>query len=64
MVRPVRAIRRFNVQPVLPESLHPLRELAFNLRWSWHQETKELFRAIDPALWQDLPRRFVDGASY
>jgi starch phosphorylase len=53
-VRAVRAIRRFNVQPVLPESLHPLRELAFNLRWSWHQDTKELFRAIDPVLWQEV----------
>ncbi len=49
----MRAIRRFNVQPVLPEALLPLRDLALNLRWSWHAETKELFRAIDPALWQE-----------
>lgn len=54
MVPRVRAIRRFNVQPVLPEALHPLRDLALNLRWSWHTETKELFRAIDPLLWQEV----------
>ncbi len=48
----VRAIRRFIVQPVLPEPLRPLAELARNLRWSWHEETKEVFRAIDPDLWE------------
>lgn len=47
----MRAIRRFVVQPVLPEPLRPLEELATNLRWSWHQGTRELFRAVDPKLW-------------
>ena len=47
----MRAIRRFNVQPVLPEVLKPLGELAANLRWAWHSDTKQLFRAIDPHLW-------------
>lgn len=39
------------MQPVLPEPLTALGELAHNLRWSWHEETKELFRAIDPEKW-------------
>lgn len=47
----MRAIRRFTVQPVLPAPLKPLYDLAVNLRWFWHPETKELFRAIDPSLW-------------
>ena len=47
----VRAIRRFIVQPVLPEPLRPLAELARNLRWSWHEETQEVFRGVDPNLW-------------
>lgn len=47
----VRAIRRFTVRTVLPESLAPLGELATNLRWCWHQETKDLFESIDPDLW-------------
>ncbi|MFJ9405716.1 alpha-glucan family phosphorylase [Streptomyces sp. NPDC101393] len=44
----MKAIRRFTVRPVLPESLRPLGDLAHNLRWSWHPETRELFRAVDP----------------
>ena len=47
----MRAIRRFIVQPVLPTPLRPLAELARNLRWSWHEETIEVFRAVDPDLW-------------
>ncbi|MFG2560268.1 alpha-glucan family phosphorylase [Streptomyces sp. NPDC048496] len=45
----MKAIRRFTVRPVLPDSLQPLSDLARNLRWSWHTETRELFRAVDPA---------------
>jgi starch phosphorylase len=48
----VKAIRRFTVRTVLPEPLRPLGELAQNLRWSWHQETRELFRGVDPQGWQ------------
>ncbi|MDF0375639.1 MULTISPECIES: alpha-glucan family phosphorylase [Streptomyces] len=44
----MKAIRRFTVRPVLPEPLRPLSDLARNLRWSWHTETQELFRAVDP----------------
>jgi glycogen phosphorylase len=47
----VRAIRRFTVRAALPESLAPLRDLTLNLRWSWHEETRDLFAAIDPAGW-------------
>lgn len=48
----VKAIRRFSVRPVLPEPLRPLSELARNLRWSWHPETRELFQAVDPEGWR------------
>lgn len=47
----MKAIRRFTVRPVLPEPLRPLSDLARNLRWSWHAETRDLFRSVDPALW-------------
>jgi glycogen phosphorylase len=47
----VRAIRRFTVRPVLSEPLEPLGELAGNLRWSWHQQTQDLFASVDPAAW-------------
>ncbi|MGH3323759.1 MAG: alpha-glucan family phosphorylase, partial [Streptomyces sp.] len=48
----MKAIRRFSVHPVLPEPLRPLSELARNLRWSWHPETRQLFRSADPDGWQ------------
>ncbi|MFD1830203.1 alpha-glucan family phosphorylase [Streptomyces desertarenae] len=48
----MKAIRRFSVRPVLPEPLRPLSDLAHNLRWSWHPETRELFRAVDPDGWR------------
>lgn len=48
MVEYVKAIRRFTVRPVLPDPLQPLSDLARNLRWSWHTETRELFQAVDP----------------
>ncbi|MFC8964029.1 glycosyltransferase family 1 protein [Streptomyces sp. NPDC057094] len=47
----MKAIRRFTVRPVLPEPLHPLSDLARNLRWSWHAETRDLFQSVDPARW-------------
>jgi starch phosphorylase len=47
----VKAIRRFTVRPVLPEVLHPLSDLARNLRWSWHAETRDLFQSVDPERW-------------
>ena len=48
----MRAIRRFVVRPVLPEVLKPLGDLARNLRWCWHPETQDLFRSVDPQLWE------------
>ncbi|MGK5557376.1 alpha-glucan family phosphorylase [Actinomadura kijaniata] len=50
----MKAIRRFTVRTVLPEPLVPLEELILNLRWSWHHETLDLFRSVDPALWETV----------
>ncbi|MFD4723595.1 glycosyltransferase family 1 protein [Streptomyces seoulensis] len=47
----MKAIRRFTVRPVLPEPLRPLSDLARNLRWSWHAETRDLFQSVDPGHW-------------
>ncbi len=49
MIRPIATI---NVVPNLPESLARLRELAYNLRFAWDQETSTLFRRLDPDLWR------------
>ncbi|QDZ14068.1 alpha-glucan family phosphorylase [Humibacter ginsenosidimutans] len=48
----MKAIRRFTVRAVIPESLHALDELAGNLRWSWHQPTRDLFRHVSEQLWR------------
>ncbi len=37
---------------MLPESLSALGELAANLRWSWHEPTRELFAHIAPTIWR------------
>jgi starch phosphorylase len=50
----VKAIRRFTVRTVLPEPLQPLEELVLNLRWSWRHETLDLFRSVDPELWESV----------
>ena len=47
----MRAIRRFTVRTVLPQSIGSLGELALNLRWSWHPPTRDLFASIDARRW-------------
>ena len=50
MVKPVAQV---DVKPSLPPSLERLRELAYNLRWSWDHETIALFRRLDRDLWTE-----------
>lgn len=47
----MRAIRKFTVRTSLPERLGRLDTLASNLRWSWHEPTRELFREISLDGW-------------
>ena len=47
----MKALRSFTVRPSLPAELSALAELAFNLRWSWDDQTRDLFRWVDPDLW-------------
>jgi glycogen phosphorylase len=46
-------IGRFNVIPTLPEKLEPLREIVYNLLWSWEHDAIELFRRLDRKLWEE-----------
>src|SRR5881394_2406250 len=41
----------YNVTPILPAALEPLRELSFNLWWTWEPAARRLFRQLDPELW-------------
>jgi len=45
-------IRTFIVRPSLPASLEPLRDLAYNLWWTWSPQARELFRRLDVELWE------------
>src|SRR5438552_9769346 len=41
----------YNVTPTLPAVLEPLREMSFNLWWTWEPSARRLFRQLDPELW-------------
>ncbi|MFN8180033.1 MAG: alpha-glucan family phosphorylase [bacterium] len=47
----MRPHQSFSVVPHLPASLERLRELAWNLRFSWDPGTCEVFRMMDADLW-------------
>jgi starch phosphorylase len=38
-------------QPIPPQGLAALTELAMDLRWTWNHSGDELWRRLDPALW-------------
>ncbi|HWH91042.1 MAG TPA: alpha-glucan family phosphorylase, partial [Candidatus Binatia bacterium] len=41
----------YNVTPILPPALEPLRQMSFNLWWTWEPAARRLFRHLDPELW-------------
>ncbi len=47
----MRPVAKYTVVSSIPESLHRLTELAYNIRWSWDHETIDLFRRMDRDLW-------------
>src|SRR3972149_60685 len=62
------------VLPSVPPALARLRELAFNLRWSWDNNTIDLFRRLERDLWETtghnpvamlgaLPQTILDAAA-
>src|SRR5512136_2726086 len=48
----IKPAHTFTIIPKLPGSLERLRELAYNLRWSWNHDTIALFRRLDSDLWE------------
>lgn len=48
----MKPVGRFTVIPKLPPSLEKMRDLAYNLRWSWNHDTISLFRRLDSDLWE------------
>ncbi len=53
---------KIKVTAVIPEQLKRLKDIAYNLWWSWNSEAIDLYREIDLALWEKLgknPVRFL-----
>lgn len=47
----MRPLITFDVLPKLPPALEPLREMVFNLWWTWEPLARRLFRCMDVELW-------------
>ncbi|MBN2355963.1 alpha-glucan family phosphorylase [candidate division KSB1 bacterium] len=45
-------IQKYKVIASLPKELNELRELAYNLYWTWDHEIRNLFRRLDRELWE------------
>ena len=50
----MRSLQSFSVRPALPPELSPLERLAMNLRWSWDEPTRDLFRWVDTDAWEAM----------
>ncbi|MBU0507960.1 alpha-glucan family phosphorylase [bacterium] len=48
----VKPLAILEVVPAIPEPIAGLRELAYNLLWSWNPDIAALFRSLDPETWQ------------
>ena len=49
----IKYLGSFNVVPSLPENLESLREIAYNLFWTWNNDAVQLFRRLDRKLWEE-----------
>jgi starch phosphorylase len=47
-------LRHFTVIPRLPPALERLRDIAYNLWWSWSPPGEELFARLDGGLWEEV----------
>ena len=48
----MKILGRVGVFPTIPQSLSRLHELAYNMWWSWNPSAQELYRRLDPAVWE------------
>ena len=60
----IKHIRTFQVFPSLPKPIAFLGVLSRNLWWSWKQDAIELFRRVDPRLWEECGRNPILFATH
>ncbi len=46
------SLKKYKVVPSLPVELSSLREIAYNLYWTWDHDLRNLFRRLDRDLWE------------
>lgn len=49
----MRPIHTFTITPKLPDRVQGLKEVAYNLLWSWNNDSIDLFRRLDADLWEE-----------
>ena len=59
-MRSLKYAHSFEVVRELPPELEGLKELAYNLRWTWHHDTQQLFRDADAELWRATDQNPVE----
>ena len=58
--------KKILVQNTLPNELLPLKELAFNLWWSWNYKATNMFASVNPTKWKSFeynPVKLVESLS-
>ena len=58
--------RAFTAVVNLPHKIERLRELAYNLWWTWHPKSRSLYISLDPKVWQQMgnnPVRMLENVS-
>ena len=49
----MRPLYSFTISPLIPKKLEKLKEIVYNLWWSWNHEAIDLIRRIDRNLWEE-----------
>lgn len=58
--------KKILVQNKLPNELQPLKEMAYNLWWSWNYKAQDLFNMINPEYWKKIeynPVKLIESLS-
>jgi phosphorylase/glycogen(starch) synthase len=59
--------RMFTAVANLPEKIGRLREVAYNLWWTWHPQARSLYISLDPKIWPEMgnnPVRMLETVSH
>ena len=62
----MKIVGNITVLPPLPQSIHRLQEMAYNLWWTWNPDAQELYESIDLELWEKVsenPIKFLRTVS-